>query len=77
MRVNIFETSEQLFRKQLQEMLTGLDSDGTGFLSIKLTPITTVAKEALTDAAGLLVFDSDLGKLCVNNGAGWETVTST
>jgi hypothetical protein len=77
--VNVYEPSEVLFRRQLAAFLGGIGTDsGTGGLtSIRLLPITTSEKNALTDAAGLLVYDSDLDKLCVNNGVTWETVTST
>ena len=77
--INIYEPSEPLFRRQLAVFLGGVgaDSGSGGFTSLKLEPITTAAKEALANAAGLVVYDSDLGKLCVNTGAGWETVTSS
>jgi hypothetical protein len=39
--------------------------------------MTTAQKNAIvTPAAGLVVFDTTLVKLCVYNGASWETVTS-
>jgi hypothetical protein len=38
---------------------------------------TTASKTTLPNIAGQVVFDTTLGKLCVNNGSGWETVTST
>ena len=37
---------------------------------------TTVQKNALTGVPGGLIFDTNLGKLCVYNGASWETITS-
>lgn len=37
---------------------------------------TTTEKNALTADTGAIVFDTTLGKLCVYNGAAWETVTS-
>lgn len=39
--------------------------------------VTTAEKNALTPDAGWVVFDTDLGKLCVYNGSAWQTVTST
>lgn len=38
--------------------------------------VTTTQKNALTPAAGYVVFDSTLGKLCVYTGSAWQTVTS-
>jgi hypothetical protein len=38
--------------------------------------VTTAEKNALTPAAGWIVFDTTLGKLCVYNGSAWQTVTS-
>ncbi len=75
--IPIFEPSQELFRLQLSAVLEAMGMTTDGLTSIKLTPITTAEKEALTDAAGLVVYDSDLDKLCVNTGAGWQTVTST
>ena len=38
---------------------------------------TTTAKNALVSpAAGLVIFDSTLAKLCVYSGAAWQTITS-
>jgi hypothetical protein len=39
--------------------------------------VTTAEKNALTPAAGWVVFDTTLGKLCVYTGAAWQTITST
>jgi hypothetical protein len=39
--------------------------------------MTTVQKAAIASpAAGLMVFDTTLAKLCVYNGSAWQTVTS-
>jgi hypothetical protein len=39
--------------------------------------MTTAEKNAITSpAAGLVVFDTNLAKLCVYSGAAWQTVTS-
>lgn len=78
MTVDIFQPSEVLFRKKLRTGLAGLqDGDAAGFRAVRLQPITTAEKNALTDIEGLLVFDSDVGKLCIGTFGGWETVTST
>lgn len=37
---------------------------------------TTAQKNALSASAGQLVFDTDLGKLCVYTGSAWQTITS-
>lgn len=41
-----------------------------------LPSYTTAEKLTLTDRAGWLIFDTDLGKACINTGSGWETITS-
>jgi len=38
--------------------------------------MTTGQKTAITNVAGLVIYDTTLNKLCVNNGGGWETITS-
>ena len=38
--------------------------------------VTTTEKNALSPAAGWVVFDTTLGKLCVYTGAAWQTITS-
>lgn len=39
--------------------------------------VTTIQKNAITGASeGLIVFDTDLQKLCVNTSTGWQTITS-
>ena len=39
--------------------------------------VTTIQKNAITGASeGLIVFDTDLQKLCVNTSTGWQTLTS-
>lgn len=45
-------------------------------LGFKLPNMTSAQKNAIANTAGLMVFDTDLGKACVNNGAGWQTITS-
>ena len=50
------------------------DSTTKGFLPPRMT---TLQKDGiLTPAAGLVVYDTTLGKLAVRTGFGWETVTS-
>jgi len=44
--------------------------------TVRLANVTTAEKNALTPAAGMLVFDTTLGKMCVYTGAAWQTVTS-
>ncbi len=74
--IPIFQANEQLFRLQLSAMLEAVGLDGEGLPRLRLTPITTAEKDALTDIEGSLVYDSDLGKLCIGTAGGWETVTS-
>jgi hypothetical protein len=46
-------------------------------LTLNVAPnYTTSGKNALPNRAGQVIFDTDLGKLCVNTGSAWETVTS-
>ncbi len=49
----------------------------SGTNGVQVPVVTTTAKNALTVAAGYIVFDSTLGKLCVYNGSAWQTITST
>jgi hypothetical protein len=44
---------------------------------VRFPNMTTVQKNAIgTPAAGLVVFDTTLSKLCVYSGAAWQTITS-
>lgn len=43
---------------------------------VKAPNVSTAQKNALAASAGWLVFDTDLGKLCVYTGSAWQTVTS-
>lgn len=45
-------------------------------LGFKLPNMTSAQKNAIANTAGLMVFDTDLGKACVNSGSGWQTITS-
>ena len=76
--IPIYEGNEQLFRRQLSALLeaAGIGTGGV-FAAVQLSPITTTQKNALANSAGLLVYDTTLDKLCINTGAGWQTVTST
>jgi|GEM_PF-2111423 len=51
-----------------------VDSTTKGFLAPRMT--STQKNNIVTPATGLLIFDTTLVKLCVYNGASWETVTS-
>jgi hypothetical protein len=51
-----------------------LKSTTQGFLPPKMT--TTEKNAIATPAAGLVVYDTTLGKLCVRGAAAWETITS-
>jgi hypothetical protein len=44
---------------------------------VRMPNMTTTQKNAIaTPAAGLMVFDTTLAKLCVYSGAAWQTITS-
>lgn len=43
---------------------------------LKVPIMSTVQKNAIADTAGLVVFDTTLGKLCIATGFGWQTITS-
>ena len=44
---------------------------------VRMPNMTTIQKNAIASpAAGLMVFDTTLAKLCVYSGAAWETITS-
>ena len=44
---------------------------------VRMPNMTTTQKNAIsTPAAGLMVFDTTLSKLCVYTGAAWQTITS-
>jgi hypothetical protein len=51
-----------------------IESTTKGFLPPRMT--TTQKNAIATPAAGLMVFDTTLVKLCVYNGTTWETITS-
>lgn len=43
---------------------------------VRFPNMTTAQKVGIANLAGLVVFDTTLGKLCVNSGSGWQTITS-
>lgn len=51
-----------------------IESTTQGFLPPRMT--TTQKNAIATPAAGLVVYDTTLGKLCVRTAAAWETITS-
>jgi len=51
-------------------------SAGAGSSLIPFYNVTTAQKNALTVSSGVVIFDTDLGKLCVYTGSSWETITS-
>ena len=51
-----------------------IDSTTQGFLPPRMT--TTQKNAIATPAAGLVVYDTTLGKLCVRGASAWETITS-
>jgi len=51
------------------------DSTTQGFLPPRMTTAQKVTLAA-TAATGLMIYDTNLNKLCVYTGAGWETITS-
>lgn len=53
--------------------LLQVDSTTKGVLFPRMT---TAQKNLISNTAGLVIFDTTLAKLCVNSGAGWQTITS-
>jgi hypothetical protein len=43
---------------------------------VRFPNMTTTQKNAMANVAGNVIFDTTLGKLCVNTGSGWQTITS-
>jgi hypothetical protein len=43
---------------------------------VRFPNMTTTQKNAIANVAGNVVFDTTLGKLCLNTGSGWQTITS-
>ena len=47
------------------------------YVGLGIPVMTSAQKTAVNpNRAGNLVFDTDLGKVCVNNGSAWQTITS-
>lgn len=46
-------------------------------MNVVLPSYTTDQKNALINQRGLMIFDTTLGKACINTGSGWETITSS
>jgi hypothetical protein len=61
------------FTEEASSQLT-VNSTARGFLPPRMT--TTQKNAIATPAAGLVVYDTTLGKLCVRTAAAWETITS-
>ena len=66
--VGIMETSV------ISSAVLSVASTTRGFLPPRMT--TTQKNAITTPAAGLVVYDTTLGKLCVRTAAAWETITS-
>ena len=43
---------------------------------VRFPNMTTTQKNAMSNVAGNMVFDTTLGKMCFNTGTSWETITS-
>jgi hypothetical protein len=62
----------------------GTNAPGTGTIldvqsttaGVRFPNMTTTQKTAFTPAAGTVVFDTTLAKLCLYTGAAWQTITS-
>jgi hypothetical protein len=46
-------------------------------LGFKVPTMTTAQKNGIGNTPGLIIFDTNLAKLCVNDGTAWRTITST
>jgi hypothetical protein len=67
-------TNSIQFIQNNSSSVMALNSTTKGFLPPRMT---TAQKNAiLTPAAGLMVYDTNLNKLCVRTAAAWETITS-
>ena len=81
-RLTIASTGDATFSSSVQagggttnaSAILQADSTTKGFLPPRMT---TTEKNAITSpAAGLIVYDTTLNKLCVRTAAAWETITS-
>jgi hypothetical protein len=64
------------FSRALELQMNTYFSQIQGLLLNIAPNYTTTGKNALANKKGQVIFDTDLGKLCVNTGSGWETITS-
>lgn len=62
--------------KGSMQLVSHVDLESTT-KAFRLTRVTTAQKNAIANAAGLMVFDMTLGKACINTGSGWQTITSS
>ena len=77
-------SSERMRIQASGAVVIGTTSAGTGTLldvqsttaGVRFPNMTTTQKTAITPAAGTMVFDTTLAKLCVYTGAAWQTITS-
>jgi hypothetical protein len=61
---------------RLYELLRDMIINQNALIDGNTLNVTSAQKAVLPATAGLIVFDTTLGKLCVYNGTGWETITS-
>jgi len=76
--------SERMRIDNLGNLLVGTTSVGAGAIvdvqsttkGVRFPNMTSTQKTAITPAAGTVVFDTTLAKLCVYSGSSWQTITS-
>ena len=68
---------QKLLHDRLYEILRDLATQVNLLIDGNCTNVTTAEKNVLQAKAGMVVFDTTLGKRCVYNGTAWETITST
>jgi hypothetical protein len=61
---------------RLYEIIRHLITNQNALIDGNTLNVTSAQKAVLPATAGLRVFDTTLGKLCVYNGSAWETITS-
>ena len=61
---------------RLYEILRSIIVNQNALIDGNCQNVTTAQKAVLPATAGMIVFDTTLGKLCVYNGSAWETITS-
>lgn len=62
---------------RLYELLSAIISRVNSLIGGQLMVVTTTEKNALPATAGMMVFDSTLGKACIYTGSAWQTITSS